>query len=162
MNEPIPTSISESPRIKIQTTDVNGHPTITLVNGQAPTYANAPLVQRIEVTELPASHSKPVIRILSKKSPLEFFDTKPPLITYDVKSVKIDDETPELEKLQRDYLSEHVVKSRKSKMIKLHQKRRKLKTEGPFRSISSVDSMCQLVEDLDFDNTDLFPLGMHF
>lgn len=159
MNEPISTPIGDSPRIKIQSTDVNGHPTITLVNGQAQTYSTAPIVQRIEVTEIPPAHPKPIVRILSKKSPLEFFDTKPPLIMYDTKSIKIDDETPELEKLQRDYLSEHVVKSRKSKMIKLHQKRRKLKTEGPFRSIPNVDSMCQLVEDMDFDNTDLFPLG---
>ncbi|KAI6191497.1 KAT8 regulatory NSL complex subunit 2 [Aphelenchoides bicaudatus] len=158
MNEPIVTSVSESPRLKIQATDI---PTITLVNGQAQTYTTAPIVQRIEVAEMPPAHPKPIVRILSKKSPLEFFDSKPPLMLYDTKTVKIDDETPEMEKLQRDYLlNEEPVKSRKSKIIKLHQKRRKLKTEGPFRSIPYVDSMCQLVEDLDFDNTDLFPLGL--
>jgi hypothetical protein len=154
------TLINDSPRIKFQTTDINGHPTITLVNGQVHQYpTTSQIVQRIEVTELPPISQKPIMRILSKKSPLEFFNDKPPPIKYNVDSVHIDDEMLEKEKLQRDYLNENSKKSKKSKMIKLHQKRRKLKTEGAFRSIPSVDSMLQLVEDLDFDNTDLFPLG---
>jgi hypothetical protein len=163
MNESISSAVlNESSRIKIQSTDMNGHPTITLMNGNQGTqpYSTTPLVQRIEVTELPTVvQPKPIVRILSKKSPLELFDNKPPLIMYDVRSVKIDDEVSEVEKLQRDYLNEGVAKNPKSKMIKLHQKRRKIKTEGTFRSIPSVDSMLQLVEDYDFDNTDLFPLG---
>lgn len=76
MSESLPaTVLNDSPRIKIQTSDVNGHPTITLVNGQpGQAYSSAPIVQRIEVTEIPPSQPKPIIRILSKKSPLEFFD----------------------------------------------------------------------------------------
>uniref|UniRef100_A0A915JVJ9 Potential DNA-binding domain-containing protein n=1 Tax=Romanomermis culicivorax TaxID=13658 RepID=A0A915JVJ9_ROMCU len=46
------------------------------------------------------------------------------------------------------------------KVIRLKPKKRKLKMTGKYREIGFVNQMCRIVEDFDFDNTDLFPLGL--
>lgn len=44
-------------------------------------------------------------------------------------------------------------------MIRLKQKRRRAKMLGPYLRIPQVNQMCKILEDQDFDRTDLFPLG---
>lgn len=45
------------------------------------------------------------------------------------------------------------------KVIRLKQKKRHLRMIGPYRQIPAVSHMCKILEDLDFDRKDLFPLG---
>ncbi|KAI6173292.1 KAT8 regulatory NSL complex subunit 2 [Aphelenchoides besseyi] len=117
---------------------------------------------RPEFADLPDRQLKPTIHILPLKSPLEFIDRHPPPVFYDVNSIRADDETTEIEKLKRDYLNNgnDNTTRKKSSVIKLRQKRRRIRTDGKFRAIPAVDAMCQLIEDYDFDGTDLFPLGL--
>ncbi|MFH4976609.1 hypothetical protein AB6A40_003318 [Gnathostoma spinigerum] len=48
----------------------------------------------------------------------------------------------------------------RKKVIRLKQKRQKMKMIGPYRRIPPIDQMCKMLEDADFDQTDLFPLGL--
>ncbi|KAM3724106.1 INO80 complex subunit [Dirofilaria immitis] len=48
----------------------------------------------------------------------------------------------------------------KAKVIQLKQKRRRMKMTGIYRKIPQVDQMCRVLEDQDFDRTDLFPRGL--
>uniref|UniRef100_A0A1I8BR86 Zf-C3Hc3H domain-containing protein n=1 Tax=Meloidogyne hapla TaxID=6305 RepID=A0A1I8BR86_MELHA len=70
----------------------------------------------------------------------------------------------ELVKFQRDYVNDFDANfstlKRKQKVIKLRQKRQKVRIDGVFRKVRAVDTMCRVVESYDFDWTDLFPLGL--
>uniref|UniRef100_A0A914LFW5 Potential DNA-binding domain-containing protein n=1 Tax=Meloidogyne incognita TaxID=6306 RepID=A0A914LFW5_MELIC len=70
----------------------------------------------------------------------------------------------ELVKFQRDYANDFDANfstmKRKQKVIKLRQKRQKVRIDGVFRKVRAVDTMCRVVESYDFDWTDLFPLGL--
>lgn len=72
----------------------------------------------------------------------------------------------ELVKFQRDYANDFDANfstmKRKQKVIKLRQKRQKVRIDGVFRKVRAVDTMCRVVESYDFDWTDLFPLGKYF
>lgn len=45
------------------------------------------------------------------------------------------------------------------KVIRLKPKKRRMKMMGKYRKIPAVSQMCRVIEDLQFDKTDLFPLG---
>jgi hypothetical protein len=45
------------------------------------------------------------------------------------------------------------------KVIRLKQKRQRMRMLGQYRQIPAVNQMCKVLEDADFDKTDLFPLG---
>lgn len=45
------------------------------------------------------------------------------------------------------------------RVIRLRQKRQRLKMVGRYRHIPAVNHMCKVLEDADFDRSDLFPLG---
>ncbi|VDM62200.1 unnamed protein product [Angiostrongylus costaricensis] len=47
-----------------------------------------------------------------------------------------------------------------SKVIRLRMKRQRRRMVGIYRAIPEIDSMCRAVEDVDYDKTDLFPLGL--
>jgi hypothetical protein len=45
-------------------------------------------------------------------------------------------------------------------VIRLRQKRQRLRMVGRYRHIPAVNHMCKVLEDADFDRSDLFPLGL--
>ncbi|KAE9419760.1 hypothetical protein Angca_005879 [Angiostrongylus cantonensis] len=45
-------------------------------------------------------------------------------------------------------------------VIRLRMKRQRRRMVGIYRAIPEIDSMCRAVEDVDYDKTDLFPLGL--
>ncbi|KJH46438.1 hypothetical protein DICVIV_07512 [Dictyocaulus viviparus] len=47
-----------------------------------------------------------------------------------------------------------------NKVIRLRMKRQRRRMVGIYRAIPEIDSMCRAVEDVDYDKTDLFPLGL--
>ncbi|TKR64420.1 hypothetical protein L596_024953 [Steinernema carpocapsae] len=57
------------------------------------------------------------------------------------------------------YLQSDEKRPPKKKMI-LKPKRYRMKMIGSYRNVPSVDHMCKMFEDSDFDKTDLFPLGL--
>jgi hypothetical protein len=75
-------------------------------------------------------------------------------------SIDTEDEN-ELVKFQRDYANDFDANlstvKRKQKVIKLRQKRQKVRIDGVFRKIRAVDTMCRMIESYDFDWTDLIP-----
>ncbi len=48
------------------------------------------------------------------------------------------------------------------KVIRLRQKRQRIRMLGAYRRLPTVEHMCKVLEDADFDKTDLFPLGAYF
>ncbi|KAI6243960.1 KAT8 regulatory NSL complex subunit 2 [Aphelenchoides fujianensis] len=127
--------------------------------GPVPHFVPVPRVEFVE----PQPHPRhPKLHVVPLKSPLEFIDRPPPPVHYDAAAIRVDDQRSEVERILQEYLNEDEKPSerRKSNVIKLQQKRRRIRTDGSFRSIPAVDAMCQVVEDFDFDSTDLFPLGL--
>lgn len=51
--------------------------------------------------------------------------------------------------------------SKLKKVIRLKPKKRRMKMMGKYRQIPAVGQMCRVIEDLQFDKTDLFPLGIN-
>lgn len=110
--------------------------------------------------------------ICSLSSPLLFLNNEPPPRHYDLNRVEQNlsstefEEGNELLKFQKDYSNDFdlplSMRKRKQKVIKLLQKRQKVRIDGIFRKIRVVDSICRVVENYDFDRTDLFPLGIVF
>ncbi|KAJ1365121.1 INO80 complex subunit D [Parelaphostrongylus tenuis] len=47
-----------------------------------------------------------------------------------------------------------------NKVIRLRMKRQRRRMVGIYRAIPEIDSLCRAVEDVDYDKTDLFPLGL--
>ena len=106
------------------------------------------------------------------QSPLYFINNEPPPRRYDLDKLEKNllltenEEENEFLKFQRDYSNDFESampnNKRKLKVIKLRQKQAKIRIEGAFRKIRTVDSMCRVVENYDFDGPDLFPLGLLF
>ncbi|VDN05847.1 unnamed protein product [Thelazia callipaeda] len=67
---------------------------------------------------------------------------------------------PDNHRVKSDVKQEGKDLTQKPKVIKLKQKRRRLKMTGFYRDIPVVDQMCRVLEDQDFDRTDLFPRGL--
>ncbi|CAG9536437.1 unnamed protein product [Cercopithifilaria johnstoni] len=68
--------------------------------------------------------------------------------------------TPEDDKIKSTIKQEKNDVPQKPKVIQLKQKRRRMKMTGVYRKIPQVDQMCRVLEDQDFDRTDLFPRGL--
>ncbi|VDK73000.1 unnamed protein product [Onchocerca ochengi] len=75
-------------------------------------------------------------------------------------------EPPRFYKIPEDDKIKSVIRQEKNdvpqkpKVIQLKQKRRRMKMTGVYRKIPQVDQMCRVLEDQDFDRTDLFPRGL--
>uniref|UniRef100_A0A0R3S1E0 NSL complex protein NSL2 n=1 Tax=Elaeophora elaphi TaxID=1147741 RepID=A0A0R3S1E0_9BILA len=68
--------------------------------------------------------------------------------------------TPDDDKIKSAIKQEKSDIPQKPKVIQLKQKRRRMKMTGIYRKIPQVDQMCRVLEDQDFDRTDLFPRGL--
>jgi len=133
--------------------------------------------QSVANMAMPPPNPKPSIKAMNQSaatyiSSLAFLNTEPPPVQYDVETIvrrcdqPLDGDVHEERKIRRDYAASEadaaLIAQRRSqqRVIKLRQKRQRVRIRGTFRSmIPIVDSMCRNVENYDFDNTDLFPLG---
>jgi hypothetical protein len=95
-------------------------------------------------------------------SPLYFLNNEPAPRHYDLDRIDQKLAATEAEDGKTKGIQTNVFSStpiRKQKVIKLRQKRQKVHIDGVFRRIPAIDTMCRVVENYDFDRTDLFPLG---
>ncbi|CAD5234602.1 unnamed protein product [Bursaphelenchus xylophilus] len=102
-----------------------------------------------------------VRNLQSRKCPVKLMNCKVAPVCYDSSILNVGENMDEVEKLKRDYLNENGNQKtkRQKKEIQLAHKCRNIRIKGPFRSIGLIDTMCNQVEGMDFDNSDLFPLG---
>uniref|UniRef100_A0A915ELH8 Potential DNA-binding domain-containing protein n=1 Tax=Ditylenchus dipsaci TaxID=166011 RepID=A0A915ELH8_9BILA len=111
----------------------------------------------VPIQNLPPSSQFHFIDIMPiSSSPLAFLNSEPPPVKYNIEALEDSDSLDEELKIRRDYLTDDGTHQKAQKNIKLRQKRQKVKIQGAFRAIPLVDSMCKIVENHDFDSTDLF------
>ncbi|CAD5229150.1 unnamed protein product [Bursaphelenchus okinawaensis] len=103
-----------------------------------------------------------VRNVQSRKCPVKLMNCKVAPVYYDSAILDVGEDMDEIEKLKRDYLNDTTAeKSTKpqKREIQLAHKCRNIRIKGSFRSIGLIDTMCNQIEGMDFDNADLFPLG---
>lgn len=93
---------------------------------------------------------------------LERFNTEPSPIKYNLYNYDLENLNDE-QKIHRDYLNnDEILQKRTHKNITLRQKRQKIRIPGSFRIIPPIDNVCKIMENYDFETSDLFPLGFFF
>lgn len=98
--------------------------------------------------------------LLPSAAPLTMINMESRPIFYSTEGLEGMDELTEHLKIQRDYLPDTNALPKKRSSISLHQKRQRIRMAGQFRAIPAIKTMCRVIEDYDFDRTDLFPLGI--
>ncbi|KAI1709390.1 putative DNA-binding domain-containing protein [Ditylenchus destructor] len=136
-----------------------------VVNGNCAHGEAAPVQQTVVVPcqQAPPQHQIQYIDIMSvAPSPIayQFRDYEPHPIKYELEAMAESDGTDEETKIRRDYIQDENSKRKAPKSIKLRKKCQKVKIDGGFRLVPQIDTMCKIVENHDFDSTDLFPLGL--
>jgi hypothetical protein len=99
-------------------------------------------------------------------------NVEPPPVRYNVDTLllthdnSLDGDVREELKIRHDYTTgeidanDVIHKPPQPRVIKLRQKRKKVRVTGRFRTSNpSVNTVCRVIEGHDFDQTDLFPLG---
>ncbi|KAK6101003.1 putative DNA-binding domain family protein [Brugia pahangi] len=136
------------------------HPQLAAKLLQAPTTAGQTVVSSLSSAPIRSSFPKSIIppsllvpesrNLLPSAAPRLTFHQEPPRFY----------KTPEDDKIKLIIKQEKSDVPQKPKVIQLKQKRRRMKMTGIYRKIPQVDQMCRVLEDQDFDRTDLFPRGL--
>uniref|UniRef100_A0AC35TQ89 Non-specific lethal 2 homolog n=1 Tax=Rhabditophanes sp. KR3021 TaxID=114890 RepID=A0AC35TQ89_9BILA len=92
--------------------------------------------------------------------PIDPDSSQPRPRTYHIPAIARDSKIGEEAQIERDYGSETVLPQPRKTTILLKTKRQRRPIDGPFRKIKKVDEVCHLLEDADFDTTDLFAQGI--
>ena len=115
------------------------------------------------IVKAPAVVVAPAAVELNVRPPIGIVDRRPLPVTHDMRTIRVDEQLTEMQKLQSDYLSSNAAAAATTSAnvanVRLKQKRRRLKLDGAFRGAPVIDAMCTEVEDRDFDGASIVPLG---
>ncbi|VDK89571.1 unnamed protein product [Litomosoides sigmodontis] len=156
----IPCSQSTTVKQRVTANLSKQHPQLAAKLLQAPASTTGQSVVSLSSAPVRSNFAKSIIppslvvfeprNLLPSAAPRLSFQQEPPRFY----KIPEDDRTKSATNLERSDVPQ------KPKVIQLKQKRRRMKMTGIYRKIPQVDQMCRVLEDQDFDRTDLFPRGL--